>query len=576
MARRQQRRRAAAALQAVPPKKRKAPPPRPRLHRSLHRIVRTRPLLVVAILVATHVLLALLTFEPQPHTGGDNAAYITLARSLIERGTYTELWDPAAPPHTKYPPVFPGLLALALLIGLKPWVQLKFVVLACSATAIAFGFLWMRSRRRPLLALAVAALLACAPGVLREGRWVLSDVPFWAFTMLALWAFDRLRNDDWTRFAIAALATLLAYFTRAAGLPLVLAAFAWLAWRRHWKQLGALLLVIAIPALAWWLRSRAFGPSGYASEFWLIDPYTPAAGRIGIVDIVLRVATNAHKYMAVHLPILLTGQQWIALFPLSVITFVLAAFGWFRRLRCARVADLFLPLYLGLLFIWPAVWSGERFLLPALPALLFLAGEAFVRLLRRFAARQSIALATVAAGVLLLPVLPGLIRAAQAGRECTRQYLEGNRYPCLDEFWTEYFALAELSPALLPDGSAVITRKPRLYYAVSGVPARIFPLTDDPAAFFATADSAGARYLIFDLVTGLTDYYVRPVLLQRPAAFCVMRAEPRGTVLFGIRPEHAADVGAPDRPEQSLSFAFCGDEYWRSPQARQTYSGRAR
>lgn len=580
MARRQQRRRAAAAHKPQParPVRRRAPPPGAHLRRTLHRITRTRPLLVVSLLIVTHVLLAFLTFEPRPHTGGDNAAYITLARSLIEHGSYTELWDPAEPPHTKYPPVFPALLAIALLVGLEPWVQLKLVVLACSAAAVALSFLWIRARRRPLLALGVATILALAPGVLREGRWVLSDVPFWAFTMLALCAFERLRPDDWRRFAVAALATLLAYFTRSAGLPLVLAAFAWLAWRRHWKQLAALFLIIAIPALAWWLRARAFGPSGYVSEFWLIDPYTPAAGRIGFGDLLLRIIANDQKYMSIHLPILLTGAQGAALSALSGITFLLALYGWLCRLRRARVADLFLPLYLGLLFIWPAVWSGERFLLPALPMLLFLAGEALVRLVRRFAARQAFPVAAAAAATVVLLALPGLVQAARLGRECTRRYFAGERYPCLGDVWTDYFALAELTGAMLPDGSAVMTRKPRLFYVLSGVQSKVFPLTGDAAALFASADSAGARYLIFDRVDALSEYYVRPVLMRRPAAFCVMRAQPGGTVLFGIRPDAAA---APDvseagaRAEDNLSFTFCSDEYWRSPQARQLYSGAA-
>src|SRR5690606_21659819 len=214
-------------------------------------------------LVAIHVLLALLTFAPQPHTGGDNAAYITLARSLIEHGTYSELWDPLAPPHTKYPPAFPSALAGALGAGLEPWVQLKLVVMTLSATAVAFSFLWLRARRRAALALGVGLILAIAPGVMQEGRWILSDVPFWAFTMMALWAFERLGPRDWKRFAIAAAATLIAYFTRSAGLPLVLAALAWLTWRRSWKQLGALAIVIGVPAVLWLLRTRAYGPSGY-------------------------------------------------------------------------------------------------------------------------------------------------------------------------------------------------------------------------------------------------------------------------------------------------------------------------
>jgi dolichyl-phosphate-mannose--protein O-mannosyl transferase len=106
---------------------------------------------------------------------------------------------------------------LAIAVGLQPWVQLKLVVLALSATAVAFSFLWIRARRRAVLALATGLIIAVAPGVLQEGRWILSDVPFWAFTMIALWAFERLRPDDWKRFAVAAVAVLLAYFTRSAG-----------------------------------------------------------------------------------------------------------------------------------------------------------------------------------------------------------------------------------------------------------------------------------------------------------------------------------------------------------------------
>jgi hypothetical protein len=35
--------------------------------------------------VVLHLVLQYLTFLPQPHSGGDNAAYITLGRSLLER-----------------------------------------------------------------------------------------------------------------------------------------------------------------------------------------------------------------------------------------------------------------------------------------------------------------------------------------------------------------------------------------------------------------------------------------------------------------------------------------------------------
>ena len=83
-----------------------------------------------AVLAFVHLLLALAAFDPTPHSGGDNAAYIALARSLLEHGRYLELWDPASPPHLLYPPGFPALLALAMLVGVKPWVGLKLLIVA--------------------------------------------------------------------------------------------------------------------------------------------------------------------------------------------------------------------------------------------------------------------------------------------------------------------------------------------------------------------------------------------------------------------------------------------------------------
>jgi hypothetical protein len=435
----------------------------------MHRVVRRHPYWVAAGLVLLHVGLALLTFEPRPHTGGDNAAYITLGQSLLERGAYLELWDPAEPPHTKYPPAFAAILAAAMAIGLQPWVQLKLVVLAFSASATALSFLWIRARARAGIALGVGVLVAVAPGILREGRWLLSDVPFWAFTMLALWAFERLKPGDRARFALAATATMLAYMTRSAGLPLILAALAWLGWHRRWHQFAGLAAIVGIPALLWALRSRAFASGAYISEFWLIDPYQPTLGTIGPADLVVRVFINVQKYLSIHLPTLLIGGPGPLPFLLGGAIVALALFGWSWRVRRARVADLFLPLYLGLIFIWPAVWSGERFLLPAVPLLLFHAGDGLVRLARRFSRRHEFVAGAAGAGLVFLLAVPGLVAGAAVGRECTARYLAGERYPCLDgPFWGDFFELSETTARALPADAVVLNRKPRLFHVLSG------------------------------------------------------------------------------------------------------------
>lgn len=543
----------------VPPAVISGPPAGTAFVRRCSRIVRRRGVTIALVLAAIHVLMALLTFEPQPHTGGDNAAYITLARSLLETGTYTELWDPATPPHTKYPPGFPLVLAAALALGLTPWVQLKLVVLAFSATAVAFSFLWMRGRGRPMLAVGTGLLLAIAPGVLREGRWVLSDVPFWAFTAVALWAFDRLRPGDWKRFGAAAFVLLLAYFTRSAGLPLVVAALGLLALRKMWAQFAALAMIIGVPATAWWLRSRAYAPSGYVSEFWLVNPYQPSLGRIGVPQLVQRVSENIGNYASMHIPLLLTNNMGLLLTLVSSLILVLGVAGWARRVRRPGVAELFTPLYLGLICIWPAVWSGERFVLPALALILFYAADAITWLFNRVHRSAGLAAAGVGGLMLVLLAIPGVSLGMQVGRMCTGLYLDGQRYPCLGHpAWDEFFALAEQAPALLPDDAVVLNRKPRLFYQLSGLRGRMFPMVEDPDALFATADSIGARYVVFDQTDGISTRYLAPSIQRYPDAFCLVRLTPVTTsALLGIRGRNATQA-VPG------SLTYCDADFFRA------------
>ncbi len=526
----------------------------------LGRLLRKSRVLMVG-LVLVHVLLAYLVLQPAPHTGGDNAGYLTLAKSILERGTYQDLYDSTEPPHTQYPPVFPLILAAASLIGLKSWLQLKFVIIAFSALAVGFTYLWLYRRGRPELAFGVALIMAFSPGVLDLSHWVLSDVPFWAMTMIAVYAWDRLRPGNYRMLALAVIMTTLAYLTRSAGLPLVLAAAAWLIWRRRWRELGAFLLVLAPFAIWWWWRARAQGGVDYVGQFWFVDPYNPALGRIGLTELLVRMKDNGAKYISWHLPVLLFGVQRYLV--ASVLIVVLGAYGWLVRMRRPRVSELFLPLYIGLLLIWPAVWSGERFLLPALPFILFYAGDAVVRLLRMSAPVAARLVPAVLVAGLILMGLPQLSQATLISRQCMALYRMGDRYACLPPQWKDVLDIAEMAPRLLPDNSAMLSRKPRTFYIASGIPGRTYPLSAQPDTFFHAASAAKARYVLFDRLDALSQAYVAPVLITRSNRFCIMFGlGPDRAVLFGILPSPAPPAA------DGAQFSTCGDEFWRSPAAR--------
>ena len=526
----------------------------------LGKLLRARSIIIVAGLVLLHIILAHFVMQPAPHTGGDNAGYLTLARSILERGTYQDLYDPTEPKHTQYPPVFPLILAAVSLIGLKSWLQLKYLIVGFSALAVAFSYLWIRKRGRPELAFGVALLLAISPGVLDLTHWVLSDVPFWALTMVAMWAWDRLRPGDYKMLAIAVVLTTLAYLTRSAGLPLAVAVVAWLTWKRRWQQLAIFAVVLAPFAFWWWWRARTQGGVDYVGQFWFVNPYDPSQGRIGFGELLVRMKDNGWKYISWHLPVLMFGVQ--RYLPLSIIVVGLGIYGWVLRMRRPRISELFLPLYIGLLLIWPAVWSGERFLLPALPFILFYAGDGLVRLLRMTAPAAARLVPAAIAGILVLMGLPQLSQAAQLSSECMALYRAGDRYACWSQPWKDYAAIAELVPRALPDQSAILSRKPRTFYVISGVPGQVFPLHPTPDSLFEAARRNGARYVLFDGIDGLAQAYVAPVLMGRSNSFCIMfgLGQDRAT-LFGIRPTMAP-------PSSTPSFELCGPEFWRSAAIR--------
>jgi hypothetical protein len=533
----------------------------------VNELARQRPALVCGALVALHLVLAALVFEPSPHHGGDNGVYVTLARSLLEHGTYSNLHEPGSPPHTQYPPGFPLLLAGALLIGLTSWVQLKLVIITLSAVAVAASFLWIRRRGRPALAIGVALLLAISPAVLEQSHWVLSDTPFWAFTMLAIWAYERMPAEQRTRFLAALALTLVAYFMRSAGLPLVLAAGIFLVRRRHWREAAALALAIGVPALLWWLRARSLGGVDYVNQFWHVNPYAPELGTIGVRDFLERIASNVQRYTMRHTPMLLAGSTGPLPVVLSLGVLVFGIFGWLGNLRRARVAEWFTPLYLGLILIWPAVWSGERFLLPALPLLLFYAGDAFVRLARWIRPGTGFAAGAAVAGTIVLFAMPALARDIQHGTTCSNEYRAGHRYACMPRDWVDFYGVAEWAREHLPADAVVVSRKPSLFYLASGLPGGYYPLSDEPHELFGVARRLGARYVVLDRMDSLSPAYLAPILLRRPDAFClIVTSGEAGTALLGIVPAAERVPDADIEPGRSRrTFEVCDAGYLRRP-----------
>ena len=508
-------------------------------------------------LALIHLILAALSFHQAPYTGGDDATYISLARSIIERGDYTDVWDPALPPHTQYPPIFPLIVAGGLLMGLEPLEGLKILMLVITTGAVLVSCVWLRRETTPGIAFCAGFFIAVSPEIIRLGQEVLSDITFWLFAILALLAWKHAEKPSGEPMPVrlvvlATAATLAAYFTRSAGAPLLVAVVVWLTIRKQWRAIAIVAAISAPLIFLWWLRGHAVGAGGYLAPFVAIDPYNPSLGTVTFGDLVERLAKNASSYGSRHLSRLVFGDLRSGLYFGGAFALAML-YGWSTRLRRPGLPEVWLPLYLALVLLWPDAWSGARFLYPVVPVIALYVGQTIAHLAKLASHPRLFAAALLAAGV--VTVYPALQRQARIGSACRDRFALGEKFVCTEPSFAAFFEVADKSRGQLPKGSVVLSRKPTIFYAHSGYQSVLYPLFKVPDSLYALAARTGAKYLVIDQITDLAPKYLHPVLAERHSDFCVLGAlfmDKAALARFDIQ-------GPPYTPASmdKVSFRFC-------------------
>lgn len=533
------------------------------------------PLVRGAILVlGLHMVLSLLSLNPAPHTGGDNAGYLTLAHSLASEGSYQELWDPASPGHTKYPPAYPLLLAGAMLLGAKSWLSFKLFSVVFIGGSVLLSYLWVAERRGPVFAAVVGGVLAFSPAFLWASKWILSDPMFLAFTVATLFAFERAERPAAGRWwiGVGCALAIAATFTRTAGLPLILAVAAWLYLRSAWRVLASFALAVAVPSVAWWVRSQGVGGAQYVSEFWMSNPYQPELGTVGVGGLLARIAENLEGYVLSHLPAGIAPYGGWLLPVVGVVLVGAALTGWAMRMReRPGLMELFAPAYFGLILLWPAVWSGDRFALPLFLPLLVYAGDALVKGAGRVHARGPLLVGGLVAVLLILPASQSWRQSVGLARACSAAVQTGGPFACNSAGFQEFVSAARWLGENVADDAAVFTRKPRMFYVLSGIPSRTYPFTGEADVFLASARDADVSYVVLDRIDQLGTGYVGSVVTSRPEAFCSLagvggqNGSPRTEILGIVTDGEEVGLGIRTSPDGNLEVGIgrCSPEMMR-------------
>jgi hypothetical protein len=343
----------------------------------------------------------------------DSSAYMGLARSLLTGEGYTF----AEIPHTKYPPLFPLLLAVSSWWGgqenyaLMQYMVAMFWVLSILFTYLLFSksdFPGVRSkgvslRRGPLMGLIFALCMTTSIYGVQYATVFLRTEP--VYTALSLGAvFFGLRIQSGKTPTATSLAGFLilfqlAFFTRMAGaalagalmLILVLDKNSWVRSEGRWIRFALILLLCASGPVLWKIRNdrvQTEASTGYGAEFnqaygldltknrdLEMEPLRP----LGLAE---RVLDNTRVFAESCAKMIFNSNKGGAKLLVAILMGGLCGFGLLLSLVQRRsFVDYYCLIYLGIYWVWPFN-QQQRFYLPLLPFLLEYAAQTMLLLNR--------------------------------------------------------------------------------------------------------------------------------------------------------------------------------------------------
>ena len=322
-------------------------------------------ILIVLLLVLIIGLFYLTTIREGHRWAGDFSMYIHHAKNIVEGKPFGEtgyIYNPHYPqlgPKT-YPPIFPLLLTpLVGLFGsalLPMKIEMIFFFLLC----LLMIYLITSERLAFDQRILILAIIGFNPFFWDFKDYVLSDIPFFLIVLVALYLFtyffdhrEQLRNPILITILIGLL-MYLAYGTKTIGFILLpsLLIYDFIKYRRLSKHvvIASVVFILLVILQSFLIHSD----SDYFDQFF---PFRP-----------LYIFQNILIYTDSLFQFFNSGFSAIKIIHYVIFTAILllAFWGYFLRLKSISINEIFLPLYLAIVILWPT-HQGFRFLIPFIP-----------------------------------------------------------------------------------------------------------------------------------------------------------------------------------------------------------------
>ena len=161
----------------------------------------------------------------------DSGVYVSLAYSLVTGEGYREIYEVGLPSHTKYPPVFPLLLAFVIYLFDVDFWAMRLLITGLGVVALYVVYMFFRRIAGDKVALTVLVLTGVSPGIWFYSQSILSEIPYLLVSFVGLLCLEKYKDDrghilgnGW----VAAFTVGVASLTRTIGVALLVGGVAYL------------------------------------------------------------------------------------------------------------------------------------------------------------------------------------------------------------------------------------------------------------------------------------------------------------------------------------------------------------
>jgi len=445
------------------------------------------------LLFLSALLSASICFDAQLSQSGDNAEFIILARSLSHTGEYQVDSTPDPQPATKFPPLFPGMLALVEWVAPGSIPAMKWLIVLFYAASIPVIFKLFQEQSGTPHAWLVSATCLVSPYLLDLSHEVMSEVPFLALSAAAVLVASR-EDRGWRSLAAILALVMAAYYVRTAGIALMVAVLLYDARLGKWRSVTVLATGMVLLSLPWTLYLQSNGGGIYGQALLLVDPYRPQLGYIGAGDAIGRVMRNLFAYGQLYF-----GRMTIPLLSVDsddygytdalghgIVMICLAAHAYEAVRKGISLPTLYLAVYSGMLLCWPEAWSGLRFLIPVAPFVFHVHFRGAQDLLCRLSLS---ALNRTRLTVVLVTAVLGVNTIASGAMAMSREVETTS--------WRDYYAAARWIRDHTQPNALIACRKPHLMFLESHRKSVRYAF-DTPEAIIRDLGSRRVTHLVMD------------------------------------------------------------------------------